>query len=301
MQDSYERHFGLWSPEQQADLANTSVAVGGLGGIGSAQSLMLAKAGIGRIRVADRDAYEIENVVEQAFATWDAQGLDKTRVARKEMLRHQKGLCVERWTGDLAIQKNADQLVEGVDILFAGVDNAPARIALGRAATKIGIPMVVSANVGWTVIHTVYSPDDGGYANAWTYLDGVVRDEMGYPDLGDAHTRRRVDRDWRIWVLVLSGFRGEAAQQYLASGQEYCWYAAAPAFHAASLGVNDGLKVLLGLPGVIRYPKIWVFDLLRNRILTHRECVRRHRRVAAIWGRGEQAVMDVVATFEAES
>ncbi|MCL2108764.1 MAG: ThiF family adenylyltransferase, partial [Oscillospiraceae bacterium] len=153
-----ERQLGLWGVEGQLRLRNARVAVAGLGGIGSASALMLAKAGVGLIRVCDWDCYDSVNIVGQEFATYADIGRPKVEVALECMRKHTKHSLLEGFQADLKRDDECVRLISDADILISAVDNAPARIALGKAADKAGIPFVVSTNIGWTATHTVFFP-----------------------------------------------------------------------------------------------------------------------------------------------
>ncbi|MEI6392521.1 MAG: ThiF family adenylyltransferase [Verrucomicrobiota bacterium] len=285
------RHYGMWSAAQQRRLGLARVAVGGVGGVGSTQALLLAKAGIGQIRIADRDNYEVENVVEQAFATWDAVGLSKVEIAKREMVRHQAQLQVEAIQGDLAQPDVAAQLVLGTEMVFSAVDNPAARIALGRAALDCCVPFVVGANVGWSYFHTIYIPELGGYAANFRRMKGIRRDPLGFPVLADADTRVSIERDWCIWTVAFSGFRNPELRRFIRGDLDHFAYAAGPAFAAASASVSEGLKCMLHIGSVAVYPDARVIDLKRGGQLTPATIRKRYAAVAAVWDKGERAIL----------
>jgi molybdopterin/thiamine biosynthesis adenylyltransferase len=287
-----ERQVGLWGKEGQECLRFASVAVGGLGGIGAISALMLAKAGVGRVVVCDRDRYELANVVEQAFANHDTVGRAKSDVAYEEMKRHGPYTVVEAFSDDLSTAKGADRLVQGVDVLVSAVDNAAARIALGRAAKEKGVPMVVAANVGWNILHTVYFPGADHYGTIWRDVEGICW-RKDCPDMDDSGTRQVVEREWAIWVVVMAGFRRSELRRYLEGDLSYLWYAAPPAYFAASLGISDCLKVLTGLGACTVFPDIVYYDLGHNRSLTWSDFARRRASVRAAWEAGMESVLDV--------
>jgi molybdopterin/thiamine biosynthesis adenylyltransferase len=294
-----QRHLGLWSREVQARLADVSVAVGGVGGIGASAGLLLAKAGIGRIVVVDRDTYGIENIVEQAFAMNDTTGAEKAAAAAIEMRRHAApGSRVTGLTADLADLDAARRLVSDVDLVLSGVDNPEARISLGRAAAERGIPMVVPANIGWAVVSTVYLPGEYNYAAGWRGVPGVMW-EGGFPDMTHAESRAAVQREWDIWVAAVSGFEPDALRQWLERRQSYYWYAAPQAFFASSVGVLDAIAVLAGLPCAHVFPEAFLFDMKNAKLLSREELAQRRDRLRERWADGPDAIIGVIERLRA--
>ena len=66
---AFSRNLGLVDPEEQETLKKSRVAIAGLGGVGGVHLTTLARMGIGRIRIADFDHFEIHNINRQAGAT----------------------------------------------------------------------------------------------------------------------------------------------------------------------------------------------------------------------------------------
>jgi len=292
-----ERQLGLWGRNAQLKLRDASVAVGGIGGIGAISALMLAKAGVGQIAVCDRDSYGVENVVEQAFATHDNVGVTKVIAAEREMRRHSRHTQITGFVGDLSDDAACRRLIAGADILVSGVDNAMARIALGRAAARKGIPFVVAANIGWSATHTVYLPGKFSYSAAWRDVPDVSW-KSGFPDMGNLQTRSVIEREWNIWVAAVSGYTRQHLRAFLSRNQSYYWYAAPPANLAASLGVMDALKCLLNISPIVAFPQTYMFDLKNNRPWNLEELRDRRNRLRLVWHRGAKAIMNVITAWE---
>lgn len=292
--ENYRKHLGLWTEAQQRRLCSADIAVGGVGGVGAAVALLLAKSGVGRIRIADRDTYEPNNIVEQAFATWDAVGKPKVDVASAEIQRHQAGLKVDPICGDLTNPSFAKRLVKRAGLLFSAVDNPDARIELGRAALMEGIPFVVAGNVGWSVFHTVYTPDRGGYAAAFETMKGIRKDGQGFPVMSDQVTRTIVTQAWCIWTVAFSGYSREALHRFIRGDISSYPYMAGSAFLAASLAVTNGIRHIIGMGWQFEYPHVQVIDLKHGTQLDRVEIQKRYNRVASKWNDGDQAVMAAI-------
>jgi len=288
-----ERQLGLWGKEGQMRLRGARVAIAGLGGIGAASALMLAKAGVGSIRVCDWDHYDSANIVGQEFATHDDIGRPKVEVALEVMNKHTKHSVLEGFQADLKLEEECKRLIADACILVSAVDNAPARIALGRAADKAGIPFVVSANIGWTATHTVYFPGNNSYKQAWNaqclkYL------EDGYPDMDDPETASAIKEEWDIWVAVFSGFAPAAMRQFIEKDSGSYWYAPPPAYFAASLGINDVLKIITGSGEPVIYPKGIFYNLISNKYWEWNILIKRYNALRQVWSKGPEAILSVM-------
>ncbi len=259
---STSRQLGLWGKDGQKRIDGGEVAVGGLGGVGSAVAMMLAKAGLGEISICDRDVVQEENICEQIFARFDCVGMKKTQICSEELRRHSNDIKINIVDGDLTDEAVAKELVNHADIIVSGVDNAAARIALGKAASKNKVPFVVSANIGWSIFHTVYMPGKYDYRNAFCDIMTIKRD--GFPDFNNKQTKCRIENRWHEDVVAVSQYEASYLQRYKARRMPYLWYTAAPALYAASLAAIDIIKILtnIGIPTV--YPSVIYFNMKYN-------------------------------------
>ena len=294
--EAMERQFGMWGCKGQEKLRNAKVAVGGIGGIGAISALMLAKSGIGYIRICDRDAYGVENIVEQAFATYDTAGVEKVAAASQEMKRHNQFAEINGFTGDLSDEAVAMRLVDGIDVLVAGVDNAAARLMLGKVCAKKNIPMVVAANIGWSILHTVYFPGKHHYGTIWRDVDGLTWKD-GFPDINNPATREAIQKEWNIWVAALSSYEPDFLQKFLQENPSYYWYSSPPAYFGASMGVLDALKILVGRGQVYAFPKIFYFDMKLGKLMSWEDMAQRRAAIREVWDKGIDEVIRVAKTW----
>ncbi|WFL79045.1 HesA/MoeB/ThiF family protein [Altererythrobacter arenosus] len=146
--DRFARHIVL--PEVggagQVALAGKSIAVIGLGGIGSPALQYLAAAGIGRLVLIDDDIVDASNLQRQTIFTTRDIGHGKAVAARRWLANFDEALKVE--ISDKRIDAgNAAELLNGVDLVLDGTDNFATRLAVSDACVAAGIPLL-SAAVG---------------------------------------------------------------------------------------------------------------------------------------------------------
>jgi len=148
--ERYSRQI-LFAPigeEGQQRLRHSSVTVIGCGALGSALAGLLVRAGIGRLRIVDRDFVEPSNLQRQTlFEEADAQELLPKAVAAERHLRCiNSDAEVQGIVGDLT-PANAEELLGGSAVLLDGTDNFETRFLINDYAVKKSVPWVYAAVV----------------------------------------------------------------------------------------------------------------------------------------------------------
>jgi molybdopterin/thiamine biosynthesis adenylyltransferase len=150
-QDKYSRQIlfdGIGAAGQERLLAASAVLVG-CGALGTASANLLVRAGLGRLRIIDRDFVEPSNLQRQTlFDEADArEALPKAIAAERHLRAINSGVQVEGITGDLT-PKNAAELLSGFHLILDGTDNFETRLLLNDAAISLGVPWIYAAVVG---------------------------------------------------------------------------------------------------------------------------------------------------------
>jgi molybdopterin/thiamine biosynthesis adenylyltransferase len=135
--------------EGQRRLASGRVAIVGCGATGSALAGLLARAGVGTLRIIDRDYVEPSNLQRQSlFDEKDAlESLPKAVAAARKIASFNSEIAVEPEVNDLT-PANIEGLLEGMDLILDGTDNFETRYLLNDYAVKQSIPWIYSAAVG---------------------------------------------------------------------------------------------------------------------------------------------------------
>ena len=135
--------------EGQRRLASGRVAIVGCGATGSALAGLLARAGVGTLRIIDRDYVEPSNLQRQSlFDEKDAlESLPKAIAAARKIASFNSEIAVEAEVNDLT-PANIEGLLEGMDLILDGTDNFETRYLLNDYAVKQSIPWIYSAAVG---------------------------------------------------------------------------------------------------------------------------------------------------------
>jgi len=132
----------------QERLCNSSAAIVGCGALGATVANLLVRAGIGRLRIIDRDFVEPSNLQRQAlFEELDAQeALPKAVAAERRLRAINSDVKVEGIVADLDC-RNAEELLGGFPLLLDGTDNFETRLLVNDYAVNTGTPWVYGAAV----------------------------------------------------------------------------------------------------------------------------------------------------------
>lgn len=130
----------------QEKLLRARVAIIGLGGLGSVIAMNLARAGVGHLRLIDRDIVEADNLQRQVLFDESDLGATKAFASKKRLSAINSGIKIDAVCDDLN-EKTAKKLLSGVDIILDGTDNMEARMIINSFAVKNRIPFIYGAAV----------------------------------------------------------------------------------------------------------------------------------------------------------
>jgi len=149
--DRYSRSilFPGIGPEGQKKIESFSMVFVGVGAVGASAAEMAARAGVGRLRLIDRDVVEESNLSRQALFDADdaAQVTPKAAAAARRLRQIAPSLDVTERVLDL-VPSNAAELLGGHSLIVDGSDNFETRLLVSDAAQSLGIPSVYAACVG---------------------------------------------------------------------------------------------------------------------------------------------------------
>jgi molybdopterin-synthase adenylyltransferase len=132
----------------QARLLESSAVMVGCGALGTALANLLVRAGVGKLRIVDRDFVEPSNLQRQTlFEESDAlEALPKAVAAERRLRAINSGVSVEGVVADLS-PKNAEDLLHGFPLILDGTDNFETRFLLNDAAIRWNVPWIYAAVV----------------------------------------------------------------------------------------------------------------------------------------------------------
>lgn len=151
MNERYSRQilFGGIGKEGQLRLLKSRALIVGCGALGSAHAESLARAGVGKLRIADRDFVEASNLQRQTmFTENDASERIPKAIAAANHIRELNGeIEVESEVTDVN-HSNVEQLAKDCDVVLDGTDNFATRYLINDACVKHEINWIYGAAVG---------------------------------------------------------------------------------------------------------------------------------------------------------
>jgi adenylyltransferase/sulfurtransferase len=142
----------------QDRLSSATVTVLGCGAIGAAGASVLARAGVGTLRLVDRDWVDRSNLQRQCLFDEDdvAADLPKAEAARRKLARANPEVRIEAVVVDVD-RASVRSLVDGTDLVLDGADNFELRLLANEACVAAGVPWVHGAVLGtygiqWTML-----------------------------------------------------------------------------------------------------------------------------------------------------
>lgn len=159
MNPRYERNIPALTEAECALLRSKRVLVVGCGGLGGHLIDMLARIGIGFLRVVDGDVFEPSNLNRQLLSEMPLLGVSKAKAAAARISRVNPDVEVEAVDAFLT-ESNARSLLLSCDAVLDGLDNIESRRILAKACDRAGIPYVYGAVNGWVAQAAISMPGD---------------------------------------------------------------------------------------------------------------------------------------------
>lgn len=135
--------------EGQARISSAHVALIGAGALGSVSAELLARAGVGRLRVIDRDFVEASNLQRQSLYDEEdvRRNLPKAKAAEQKLRRINSGIQIESIVDDVN-PANVEDYIKDVDLVLDALDNFESRFVLNDACAKHARTWIYAAAVG---------------------------------------------------------------------------------------------------------------------------------------------------------
>lgn len=129
--------------EGQIKLSRASVTIIGCGALGTVTATILVRAGVGKVRIVDRDFIEYHNLQRQVIFTEDdiREQLPKAVAAERHLKKVNSSIEIEGIVADVNFS-NIENLVDGSDLIVDGLDNLETRFLINDVSLKHNIPWV---------------------------------------------------------------------------------------------------------------------------------------------------------------
>lgn len=152
IQERYSRQirFAPIGWKGQRRIGQAVVLVAGTGSLGASLAQHMARAGVGELRLADRDYVEFSNLQRQMlFDEEDARlALPKAEAAARKLRRINGMVEVKAFAADFTAPGVLEKIACGCDLVLDGTDNAAARLVLSEYGFRAGIPFLYGGVAG---------------------------------------------------------------------------------------------------------------------------------------------------------
>lgn len=149
-----------FGPEGLETMKNASVAVLGIGGVGSFTVEALARTGVGKLVLIDKDVVDITNINRQIHANLNTVGQEKTELM-KERVQAINPECEVVTLNMFYNEETAEQLFEHkLDYIVDAMDTVSAKIHLILEAKKRNIPIISSMGAANKMDPTKFEVED---------------------------------------------------------------------------------------------------------------------------------------------
>jgi molybdopterin-synthase adenylyltransferase len=145
----------------QEKLGKARMAIVGCGATGSALASLLTRAGVGYLRIIDRDYVEPSNLQRQVlFDEADAaESLPKAIAAARKIKSFNSEITVEAHAADLT-PDNVEELLSDIEIILDGTDNFETRYLINDFAVSKGLPWIYAAGVASYAVTMTVLPNE---------------------------------------------------------------------------------------------------------------------------------------------
>jgi len=146
--DQFSRTEMLLGKEAMARLANSSVAIFGIGGVGGSAAEALARSGVGKFSICDDDTVCLTNINRQVIATHKTLGRDKVDAMAERIREINPKAEVSGIRCFYGPDTAPDIDLSGFDYILDAVDTVTAKLLLVEGAMAVNVPIISCMGTG---------------------------------------------------------------------------------------------------------------------------------------------------------
>ena len=158
--EQFSRTERLIGKDNLEKIKNKNIIIFGLGGVGSYVAEALARCGVSKMTVVDKDTVDITNINRQLYALHSTVGKNKADVAKERILDINPE-CEVTPIVKMYLPENAEEFnLSQYDYIIDAIDNVTAKIDLAIKSQELGIPMIASMGTGNKLDPTAFKITD---------------------------------------------------------------------------------------------------------------------------------------------
>lgn len=148
MRYSRQEIFKEIGKKGQQKLSNSTVVIIGLGALGSSSAELLARAGIGKLILVDRDIVELSNLQRQSLFEENDIGKAKAAQAKERLSKINSDIEIDFFIDDLNFENIIKILNKKINLILDCTDNLETRFLINDFCIKNKIPFIYSSAIG---------------------------------------------------------------------------------------------------------------------------------------------------------
>lgn len=160
MEDWLSRTNNLLGKENVDILKRSTVAVFGVGGVGSFAAEALVRSGIGKIILVDSDTVDITNINRQLIADTTVIGQDKVEIAKQRFLRINPKIEIETYKKYYNKETSNELIKDEYDYIVDAIDSVTSKLLLVEKAKKKNINIISAMGAGNKLDPTKFEVSD---------------------------------------------------------------------------------------------------------------------------------------------
>lgn len=169
---AFSRNIGWVTPNEQVKLKGARVAIAGLGGVGGAHLLTLARLGISNFNISDFDSFDVHNLNRQAGAFMPFMGRSKIETLSQMSIDINPEIDLRLFPEGVT-PENVDEFLRDVNVYVDGIDffALPVRRMLFEKCREKGIPAMTAAPLGMGVAFLYFRPGGMSFEDYFKVAD----------------------------------------------------------------------------------------------------------------------------------
>ena len=138
----FSRTERLIGKDELSNVQNANIIIFGLGGVGSYVAEALARCGVGKMTVVDKDTVDITNINRQLIALHGTVGQYKTEVCAKRICDINPDCRVKLYTMFYSEENAAEIDLSEYDYIVDAIDSVPSKLFLASESVRLNIPII---------------------------------------------------------------------------------------------------------------------------------------------------------------
>lgn len=252
---AFSRNIGWVTPEEQAQLRRTRVAIGGLGGVGGSHLVTMARLGVGRFSISDLDDFDVPNFNRQHGASLATVGQPKLAVMAQTIRDINPEVDLRLFDTGIS-HDNVDAFLDDVDLYLDSLDifALDIRRKVFQRCHERGIPAITAAPMGMGTAMLIFLPNKMSFEEYFRF-DDVSEFEDKIIQFVIGVSPAMMQRSYLVARSSVNFLHRKVPST--AMGIEL----------AAGVAGTHALKVLLGRGPIPSAPWGLHFDAFRNRLI----------------------------------